>query len=256
MGSRSAVEAIQGAEVVFTMVQTGEQVHNICLGEDGIFNSLPVGTLYIDCSSIDIASVKHLHEEASKRNIVMLDAPVSGGVKGAQKATLTIMVGGEIAGFQRAKTFLQAIGKLVVHAGGSGSGQIAKICNNLVLGISMIAISEAFSLGEKLGLESKKFFEICSHASGQCWALTNYCPVPGLVENTPSNNHYQAGFAAAMMLKDLKLSQDAAELADINTELGAKATELYQRFVDSDHGSMDFSGIINMIREKEIFEKI
>lgn len=247
VAASSPIAAVKEAEVVFTMLQTGDQVRAVCLGSAGIFQYLPAGTLYIDSSSIDIEITRALHQQAQQHQIAMLDAPVSGGVKGAAAAALTIMVGGAAADFQRAQPFLQSLGKLVVHAGAAGNGQAAKICNNLILGISMIAVSEGFTLAEQLGLDPHTFFAISSHASGECWAMTHYNPVPGVIENVPANNNYQPGFTAAMMLKDLKLSQNAAKTAGLSTELAAKATELYQRFVDSDDANLDFSAIIKGI---------
>jgi 3-hydroxyisobutyrate dehydrogenase len=178
----------------------------------------------------------------------MVDAPVSGGVGGAQGATLTFMVGGSDTAFAKAKPFLEAMGKTIVHAGGAGNGQAAKICNNMVLGVSMIAVSEAFVLAEKLGLDAQKLFDISSKSSGQCWSMTTYCPVPGPVPTSPANRDYQAGFTAAMMLKDLKLSQEAAHSAGAHTPLGAQAGNIYQHFVDSGEQGRDFSGIIRFLR--------
>lgn len=249
VAASSPVDAVRDAEVIFTMLQTGDQVREVCLGEHGIFKHLKTGALYVDSSSIDIESTRLLHERAEQQHIAMLDAPVSGGVKGAAQATLTIMVGGTDKDFERAKPILQSLGKFVFHAGSAGNGQAAKICNNLILGMSMIAVSEGFVLAEKLGLDPKKFFEISSHSSGQCWVMTNYNPVPGVLENVPANNHYRPGFTAAMMLKDLKLSQAAAKTIGIHTELGAKAVELYQRFLEAHPEELDFSAIIQMIDE-------
>lgn len=235
------------ADIIITMVQTGEQVKTNCLGEQGIFAHAKKGLLYLDCSSIDIVTTRLLHEEAHKHNIAMLDAPVSGGVAGAEQGGLTFMVGGEAAIFKQALPILECMGKKIVHAGAAGSGQAAKICNNLLLGISMIGVSEAFMLAERLGLDAKKFFEISSNASGQCWSMTKYCPVPGILENVPSNNHYKPGFTANMMLKDLRLGQHAAEAANASIPLGAVATELYELFVNQGAGEKDFSGIIKML---------
>lgn len=234
-------------DVMITMVQTGEQVRDICLGVDGFFSHVKPSTIYIDCSSIDITSTRTLHQAAEKHGIAMLDAPVSGGVAGAKAHTLTIMVGGNEANFQRALPILQALGKKVVHAGHDGSGQAAKICNNLLLGISMIGVCEAFNLADKLGLEAKKFFEISSNASGQCWSMTSYCPVPGVLENVPSSNSYQPGFMSKMMLKDLKLGQHAAQAVHAAIPLGEMATKLYEAFVDQGLGEIDFSGIYQHI---------
>lgn len=250
-GKNSVAEVVKDADVVFTMLQTGEQVNEVCLKEKGIFSLLDKNSLYIDSSSIAIGVTRELHQQAIKKGLAMIDAPVSGGVKGAEAASLTIMVGGKKVHYERAKTILQHLGKLVIHAGSEGSGQAAKICNNLILGISMIAVSEAFILGEKLALDPKKLFDIVSHSSGQCWSLTNYCPMPNILDNVPSNNNYEPGFTAAMMLKDLNLSQDAAQLTHTMTKLGKSATELYQQFVESNHGNKDFSGIITMIREQK-----
>lgn len=241
----------ENADVIITSVQTGQQVSDICLNADGIFSNAKSGLLYIDCSSIDIVTTRTLHEEAKKRGIAMLDAPVSGGVAGAVAASLTLMVGGSDVDFQRAQPMFKAIGKKIIHAGDAGHGQAAKICNNLLLGISMIGVCEAFTLAEKLGLEPKKFFEISSNASGQCWSMTSYCPVPGILENVPSNHDYQPGFMAKMMLKDLRLGQHAAEAADITIPLGAVAAELYELYVTQGFGEKDFSGIINLFHQDQ-----
>ncbi|MBA3661708.1 MAG: 3-hydroxyisobutyrate dehydrogenase [Gammaproteobacteria bacterium] len=237
-------------DVIFTSVQTGKQVSEICLSQGGLFPNAKSGVLYIDCSSIDILTTMQLHREAIKHQVSMLDAPVSGGVAGAVNATLTIMAGGDEKDFKRAEPFLQHLGKKVIHAGPGGRGQAAKICNNLLLGISMIGVSEAFTLASKLGLEPKKFYEISSHASGQCWAMTSYCPVPNILENVPSNHHYEPGFMAKMMLKDLQLSQYAAESVEAMTPLGSVATELYELYINQGNGEKDFSGIINLIDNK------
>jgi 3-hydroxyisobutyrate dehydrogenase len=240
------------SDVVISSVQTGQQVSDICLAEDGIFAHAKPGMLYIDCSSIDIVTTRALHVKASHHAISMLDAPVSGGVSGAEAATLTFMVGGKEADFERAQNILQAMGKKIVHAGQAGSGQAAKICNNLLLGISMIGVCEAFSLAQKLGLDEKKFFDISANASGQCWSMTSYCPVPGIIEKAPSNHHYQPGFMAKMMLKDLRLGQHAAEAVNASIPLGAAATELYELFVSQGFGETDFSGIIHFIASKSM----
>lgn len=251
IAAESPADVAKDADVVFTMLQNGEQVMTTCLGEKGILQAMRADALYIDSSSIAITATRSLHEQAEKMELAMVDAPVSGGVKGAENASLTIMVGGEKAHFQRATSILQHLGKAVIYAGPAGSGQVAKICNNMILGISMIAVSEAFILGEQLGLDPKKLHEIVSHSSGQCWSLTNYCPVPNVMENVPANNHYQPGFTSAMMLKDLKLSQDAAKVAKVDVKIGELATKLYQQFVDSNHAETDFSGIITMIAQKK-----
>ncbi len=239
------------ADVVITMLQTSDQVKECCLGKSGIFENLnKKGALYIDCSSIDVVGSRELHQEAKSRGIAMLDAPVSGGVAAAEKATLTFMVGGEASAFECGKPILSAMGKKIIHAGSAGTGAAAKICNNMILGISMIAVSEAFVLADKLGLSAEKLFEITSNASGQCWSLTSYCPWPGILPNVPSSNNYQPGFTSHMMLKDLKLSQEAAQHANAYTPLGQHAMKIYQDFVDTNHASVDFSGIIQMLKEK------
>lgn len=246
---QSVAQAVNDAQFVFTMVQTGEQVQQICLGEQGVFAHLHPEAVYIDCSSIDVDTCQALHQQAQTQNIQMLDAPVSGGVAGAQAASLTVMVGGAESAFQQAQPILASMGKKIIHAGEAGRGQAAKICNNMILGISMIAVSEAFALAEKLGLAADKLFEISSNASGQCWAMTSYCPYPGLVDNVPSNNNYQPGFTSTMMLKDLRLSQDAARSVHAKTPMGAEATAVYAQYVAQGHGDIDFSGIIQLLNE-------
>lgn len=247
VAAKSLADAAKNADVIITMLQTGQQVSDVCLQLEGLFANAKKNVLYIDSSSIEITTTKELHKIAESKSIAMLDAPVSGGVAGAKAATLTFMVGGSEKNFLQAKLLLEKMGKKIVHAGSAGHGQAAKICNNLILGISMIAVSEGFSLGRKLGLDPKKFFEISSNASGQCWSMTSYCPVPGLVEQAPSNNDYKAGFMAKMMLKDLRLGQHAAESVGASIPLGAEASELYSFFVNQGNGEVDFSGIIKMI---------
>ena len=249
IAATSIENVVKEADVIITMLQTGQQVSEVCLGDSGIFSHAKKDVLYIDSSSIEIATTKNLHAIAEQKNIAMLDAPVSGGVAGAEAATLTFMVGGSEKNYLRAKSFLEKMGKKIVHAGAAGHGQAAKICNNLILGISMIAVSEGFSLAEKLGLDAKKFFEISSNASGQCWSMTSYCPVSGLIEKSPANNNYQPGFMAKMMLKDLRLAQHAAETAKAAIPLAAEAAELYSLFVNQGNGEMDFSGIIKLFQK-------
>src|SRR5690242_14553245 len=228
-GVETAKSAAARADVVITMLPSGREVREVYLGSSGIIENANAGTLLIDCSTIDVATARAVAAAAEARGLTLLDAPVSGGVGGAQAATLTFMVGGSEAGFARAKPILESMGRTIVHAGGSGNGQAAKICNNMILGVSMIAVAEAFLLAEKLGLEAQKLFDIASKSSGQCWAMTSYCPVPGPVPASPANRDYQAGFTAAMMLKDLRLSQDAANTAGATTPLGADAANLYSR---------------------------
>jgi 3-hydroxyisobutyrate dehydrogenase len=245
--ANSLLELAKNKEFVFSSLQTGDQVKYVCDGSDGLFATLSTDAVFVDCSSIDIESARELHRLAQSKGLHLLDAPVSGGVAGAEAATLTIMVGGDAATFNKALPLLQLLGKNIIHAGAAGNGQAAKICNNMLLGISMIGVCEAMTLSDKLGLDPKVFFEIAAKSSGQCWSLTSYCPVPGPVPTAPSNRDYAPGFTAQMMLKDLHLSQDAASTVDINTPLGYLATQLYQRFVEEGFGQKDFSGIIKML---------
>lgn len=244
-------EAAEEKDVLITMLQNGPQVVNVCHGSNGLFQSAKKGALFIDCSTIDVNSSRELHHLAKQHQLAVVDAPVSGGVAGAAAATLTFMVGGEEKAFQAAQPVLGAMGQKIIHTGGAGSGQAAKICNNMILGISMIAISEAFVLAEHLQLSPQKLFEVVSSASGQCWAMTKYAPVPGVLENVPANNDYKPGFAAAMMLKDLLLSQDSAQSVNVKTPLGARATSIYQHFIDQGLGNADFSAIIKLISQGE-----
>ena len=238
------------ADVVITMLPAGQQVREVYLGPGGIIENANAGTLLIDCSTIDVETARVVGAAAEAKGLLMLDAPVSGGVMGATNATLTFMVGGPERAFARAESILQTMGKTIVHAGGSGNGQAAKICNNMMLGIAMIAVSEGFLLAEKLGLDAKKLFDIASKSSGQTWAMTGYCPVPGLVPTSPANRDYQAGFTTAMMLKDMKLSQAAAKAAGAKTTMGAVAAVLYGQYADSGEEGRDFSGIIQFLRGK------
>ncbi|TAN61843.1 MAG: 3-hydroxyisobutyrate dehydrogenase [Magnetospirillum sp.] len=246
----SAREAAQGVELVVTMLPAGAHVTSVMLGEDGLLAAAAAGTLFIDSSTIDVATARQVGAEAAEAGHAMIDAPVSGGVGGAEAGTLTFMVGGPDAAFERARPFLESMGKTIVHAGGPGNGQAAKICNNMLLGISMIGTCEAFALAEKLGLEHQKLFDIASKSSGQNWSMTTYCPVPGPVPTSPANRDYKAGFTAAMMLKDLKLAVEAAGVAGAAIPLGAEAAQLYSMMVGGGEGGLDFSGIIHMLRGK------
>jgi 3-hydroxyisobutyrate dehydrogenase len=246
--ANSVVDACKAAEVVITMLPAGEQVRDVYLGAGGVLASAAPGTLLIDSSTIDVQTARDVAQAAQDSGLAMVDAPVSGGVTGAEAATLTFMVGGSDDAFERARPVLEKMGKTIVHAGGPGNGQAAKICNNMILGASMIVVCEAFLLAEKLGLDAQKLFDISSKSSGQCWSMTSYCPVPGPVPASPANRDYKAGFTAAMMLKDLKLAQTAARATHATTPLGAGAAAVYERFVDNDGGSVDFSGIIRYLR--------
>jgi len=243
----SANEAVGNADVVVTMLPAGHHVRGVYL-ERGVLAHAKKGALLIDSSTIDIDSARAVHAAAEPAGFDFLDAPVSGGVGGAEAGTLTFMCGGSDQAFDRARPILELMGKRVVLAGGAGAGQAAKICNNMLLAISMIGTCEAFALGEKLGLDPQKLFDIASTSSGQCWSLTTYCPVPGPVPAAPSNRDYQGGFAAGLMLKDLKLSQSAAQSAGAVTPLGAEATQLYGLFAAKGHAGLDFSGIVRMLR--------
>jgi 3-hydroxyisobutyrate dehydrogenase len=244
----SAAEAVKGAEVIVTMLPAGKHVREVY--EKDVLPNVAKGALLIDCSTIDVESARHVGALAQKAGLEMVDAPVSGGVGGATAGTLTFMVGGGEAAFAKAKPILEKMGKNIVHAGASGNGQAAKICNNMILGISMIAVSEGFMLAKRLGLDAQKLFDVASTASGQCWSLTNYCPVPGPVPASPANRDYQAGFTAAMMLKDLMLAQQAANATGASTPLGAEAAQLFNLFVNSGNAAKDFSGIIRMLDGK------
>ena len=244
----SVKAAASGAEVIVTMLPAGQHVRDVYSGADGVLSAAGSNTLLIDSSTIDVATARAVAAAAEQKGMPMLDAPVSGGVGGAQAGTLTFMVGGGDAAFERGKPILEKMGKTIVHAGGAGNGQAAKICNNMILGVSMIAVSEAFVLAEKLGLDAQKLFDISSKSSGQCWSMTAYCPVPGPVPTSPANRDYAAGVTAAMMLKDLKLAQDAARAAGARTPLGAGAEGIYSQYVESGEGPRDFSGIIRFIR--------
>jgi 3-hydroxyisobutyrate dehydrogenase len=243
--ANSAPSAVRGAEVVVTMLPAGKHVLSVW---NDVIPAMSKGALIIDCSTIDVESAKEAHALAAKHGAASVDAPVSGGTGGAKAATLTFMCGGEEKAFATAKPVLEKMGKKIVHCGGRGAGQAAKICNNMILGISMIAVSEAFTLAEKLGLSHQALFDVASTSSGQCWSLTSYCPVPGPVPASPANNDYAPGFAAALMLKDLTLAQDAAKAAGAATPLGKHAQEIYKEFDAAGNGGADFSGIIRHVR--------
>ena len=242
------LEAARGVDVVVTMLPAGQHVRGAYLGETGLLQAAGGDTLFIDSSTIDVGSARAVHEAASAAGQLFLDAPVSGGVAGAENAALTFMCGGTAEAFEKARPFLDLMGKNVIHAGGAGAGQAAKICNNMILGISMIAISEAFALAEKLELDPAALFAISSKSSGSCWAMLNHNPVPGLVETAAANRDYKPGFAAAMMLKDLKLALEAANQSGASIPLGAEAAQLYNLFVNAGNGGLDYSAIYKMVK--------
>jgi len=243
--AETSVGAVKGSDVVITMLPAGKHVLSVW---NEVVPAMIKGALIIDCSTIDVESAKQAHALASKHGVGSIDAPVSGGTGGARGATLTFMCGGNEEAFAAAKPVLEKMGKRIVHCGGSGAGQAAKICNNMILGVSMIAVGEAFALAEKLGLSHQALFDAASRSSGQCWSLTSYCPVPGPVPTSPANNDYKPGFASALMVKDLTLAQDAAKAAGAATPLGKHAQEIYRDFDAAGNGGVDFSGIIRHVR--------
>jgi 3-hydroxyisobutyrate dehydrogenase len=243
--AESSVSSVKGADVVITMLPAGKHVLSVW---NEVIPAMAKGALIIDCSTIDVESAKQAHALATKHGIASVDAPVSGGTGGAKGATLTFMCGGEDKAFAAAKPVLEKMGKKIVHCGGAGAGQATKICNNMILAVSMIAVCEGFALAEKLGLSHQALFDVASTSSGQCWALTTYCPVPGPVPTSPANNEYKPGFAAALMVKDLTLAQDAAKGAGAAAPLGKHAQEIYKAFDAEGNGGMDFSGIIQHVR--------
>ena len=243
--AESARAAVAEADVVITMLPAGR--HVIAAWSD-ILPAAKPGALFIDCSTIDVDSARRAHEAAEAAAMPCLDAPVSGGVGGATAATLTFMAGGSPEAFAAGRPILEAMGKRIVHCGGAGAGQAAKICNNMILGATMIATCEAFVLAERLGLSAQALYDVASTSSGQSWSLTSYCPVPGPVPTSPANKDYKPGFAAALMLKDLRLAQEAAAGAGAATPIGAQAAQLYALFAAAGHAGDDFSGIINFIR--------
>ena len=247
----SAAEAIAAADIEITMLPAGPQVREVYLGNAGVLGRARRGALLIDCSTIDVDSARAVAAAAREAGFDMVDAPVSGGTAGAAAATLTFMVGGEAAAFARAQPILEAMGRTIVHTGPAGNGQAVKICNNMLLAISMIGVCEAFTLAQKLGLTPQTLFDVVSKSTGQCWALTGYCPVPGPVPSSPANRDYAAGFTAAMMLKDLRLAQQAAGAVAAPTPMGAAAANLYQLFVDEGTGAFDFSAIYRFIAKSQ-----
>jgi 3-hydroxyisobutyrate dehydrogenase len=241
----SATEAVQDADAVVSMLPAGKHVAEVY--RSAVFGQAPTSAILIDCSTIDVDTARAVEKEAQQAGYTMVDAPVSGGIAAADAGTLTFMVGGSQGGFEQARAYLEKMGKAVIHAGDSGAGQAAKICNNMLLGATMAATCETFVLAEKLGLDPQVFFDISSKASGQSWSMTSYCPVPGVGPETPADRNYDGGFAAALMLKDLKLAMEAAQSVGAYTPMGGEAEELYQRFVSRGGASKDFSAIIKMI---------
>jgi 3-hydroxyisobutyrate dehydrogenase len=246
--AESAADAARGADIVVTMLPAGRHVLAAYGGTDGLLAAAKPGSLFLDCSTIAVDDAREVHRAVEAAGHRGLDAPVSGGVVGAEAGTLTFMVGGSDTDFAEAEPILQAMGKRIVHCGGPGAGQAAKVCNNMILGVSMIAVSEAFVLGEELGLSPQALFDVAANASGQCWALTTNCPVPGPVPASPANRDYRPGFAGALMAKDLGLAVHALETAGVDGRMGAMAEEIYRRFSEGEGAGKDFSGIIEDIR--------
>jgi 3-hydroxyisobutyrate dehydrogenase len=241
----SASEAVADVDAVVTMLPAGKHVRQVY--ETSVIGIAPTDALLIDCSTIDVATAREEIDKAAAAGYAMVDAPVSGGIAAADAGTLTFMVGGSDEAFERARGILEKMGKAVIHAGGPGSGQAAKICNNMLLGASMVATCETFVLAQKLGLDPQTFFDIASKASGQCWSMTTYCPLPGVGPVTPADRDYEGGFATALMLKDLRLAMEAAQSVDAYTPMGSEAETLYARFADRGGAGKDFSAIIKMI---------
>ncbi|HEX8446814.1 MAG TPA: 3-hydroxyisobutyrate dehydrogenase [Sphingomonas sp.] len=243
----SAIDAATGADTVVTMLPAGQHVASVC---DTLFPVLPASALLIDCSTIDVVTARQVADAAATRGLTAVDAPVSGGIAAAAAGTLTFMVGGSQDAFTRAQPILAQMGKAVIHAGANGAGQAAKMCNNMILGATMLATCEAFALAEKLGLDAQAFYDIASVSSGQSWSMTTYCPVPGVGPTTPADNDYQGGFATALMLKDLRLAVAAAHGAGADIPMGSRAAERYEAFDAAGHGRLDFSAIIRTLRAK------
>ena len=239
-------EAVDGVEAVVSMLPAGSHVEQVYAQ---LFSTVPSTAILIDCSTIDVATARRVAEQALANGLTAVDAPVSGGIGAANAGTLTFMVGGTQAGFEAAKSFLSDMGKAVIHAGANGAGQAAKICNNMLLGATMIATCEAFVLAEKLGLDPRTFYDISSVSSGQSWSMTSYAPLPGVGPESPADHDYAGGFATALMLKDLRLAMAASRDRAADTPMGAKAAELYEAFADAGHGQLDFSGIIRTMQD-------
>lgn len=241
-------EAVSDVDVVVSMLPAGKHVHQVYFGEDGVTSHAKSGTLFLDCSTISVEEAREAAAKAAEAGFSYMDAPVSGGVAAAEAGSLTFMVGGPKDGFDKAKPVLDVMGKNVFHAGDPGNGQVAKIANNMLLGISMIGTCEAFNLAEKLGLDAQTFFDISSTASGQCWSMTSYCPAPGPVPAAPSNRDYKPGFAVAMMLKDLRLAMSAGDDVGADTPLGNHAQQIYSKLDEDGFGDIDFSGVMRRLK--------
>ena len=249
IGCSNIVNTVSNVEIVITMLPEGSHVRDVYLGSNGVIENANKNTLLIDCSTIDIDTIKNVGEEASIKGMKLIDAPVSGGIVGADNGTLSFMVGGSAVNFNSALSILSDMGKNVIHAGELGAGLAVKICNNMILGTTMIALAESFTMAKKLGLDQKKFFEISSKATGMSWAMLNHLPVAIIIETSSANNNFKPGFAAEMMLKDLSLAQNAADSVNISTPIGLKALDMYKEFINQGKGSLDYSAIIKLIEE-------
>ncbi|MBI1254282.1 MAG: 3-hydroxyisobutyrate dehydrogenase [Hyphomonas sp.] len=250
-GARAAssiADAVKDADVVVSMLPAGKHVLSVYFGPDGVKHHAKRGTLLIDCSTIAVTDAREAHIQADLSGLILVDAPVSGGVAAAEAGTLTFMVGGTASAFEKAEQVLKGMGKNIFHAGGAGNGQAAKIANNMLLGISMIGTCEAFNLAEKLGLDAETFFRISSVSSGQCWSMTSYCPAPGPLPTSPANRDYKPGFAVSMMLKDLHLAAEAARTSGAGIRLGEHAASIYQALSDKGFGGLDFSGVMKDVK--------
>ncbi|NIZ02207.1 3-hydroxyisobutyrate dehydrogenase [Thalassospira lucentensis] len=245
--AENVADAARDVSFVVTVLPAGKHVLSVYDGPDGVVANAAAGTILIDSSTIEVDAARKAADLAKAKGLGVVDAPISGGTAGAAAGTLTFMVGGNESDFASVEPILDAMGSNIIHAGDNGAGQAAKICNNMVLGVNMIAVSEAFMLAKRLGLDAQKLFDISSKASGQCWALTSYCPVPGPVPTSPANRDYQAGFAVDMMLKDLKLAQQASATSGATTPMGALAESLYALYSNGGNGGMDFSAIVKML---------
>ena len=245
--AENIAELSKNSDILITMLQNGVQVKEVCCGPNGIYQAAKPNILHIDCSTIDVPTAQAIQKEANQRQILAVDAPVSGGVAGAQAATLTFLLGGQPEACKQASPILQAMGKQIILTGAGGSGQAAKICNNMILGISMLAVSEGFLLAKRLGLDAQKLHEVVTHASGQCWVMDKYVPVPDVLENVPANREYQAGFSLNMMLKDMNFSQEAAKNCEIKTPIAELATQIFKTAKEQGLGDLDFSAVIKCL---------
>ena len=246
-GSNSA--AAKDADMVITMLPTGKEVREVLVDDDAVMDAVGSHTIIVDSSTTDLVTTEYIHEQAAARNIALIDSPVSGGMAGAEAATLTFMAGGDVGAIDKAEPVFLAMGKKLVRAGGPSAGQAVKVCNNMLLGISMVGTCEAIALGEKAGVDHQVLFDVISTSTGNCWSMNVNCPIPDMVDTAPANRSYTPGFTATLMLKDLTLSQDAAAKTGAVTQLGEHARKLYAEFCRDRDGEVDFSAMLQMVRE-------